>query len=332
MRNHTKILSFECCEQRSLMSTVPIRAQLSAEVRRSNIAPAQETLNIPLDELKTSYKGRDGGLYGQGRNEPGGALATAAEAAANLVQPSNSRGIPSADGRIGVLAIGQSTTRMVFDAFRVSARNVKSSNVVLINGAIDGDGSDDWANRSGPWTSALKQVNRAGLKASQVQVLWFESALFFPKRYGDFETSNAVYVRHLNAIVNRATQMFPNLRQVFVSSRYFAGWAKKATSPEPYAYESAFGVRDLVLSRAPDPADSAWPRAEKPVVLWGPYYWTDGVNPSGIDGLNIGRSDLKADGIHPTKSGEAKIAAQLLRFFSENRYTHDWFTGLAPNA
>lgn len=331
MRKNSKILSFDHFEDRTLMAAALVRGNLTAEVRRIRVAATEEPIAVPLDELKTTYKGRDGGLYGQGQNEPTGALAIAADAAANQVRPSNSSGVSSADGKIGVLAIGQSTTRMVFDAFRISARNVKSSNVVLINGAIDGDGSDDWATRNGPWTSALKQVNRAGLKASQVQVLWFESALFFPKRFGDFEASNAVYVRHLNAIVNRAAQMFPNLRQIFVSSRYFGGWAKKATSPEPYAYESAFGVRDLVLSRVPDPADSAWPRVAKPVVLWGPYYWTDGVHPSEIDGFNLVRSDLKADGIHPSKSGEARIATQLLRFFSEDRYTRHWFTGMASN-
>lgn len=332
MRKHSKNLSFESCEDRCLMTAAPIQAPVTAELRLARIAQALETATIPLDELKTTYKGRDGGLYGQGRNEPTGALAIAAEAAAGQVRPLNAWGNPSDNGRIGVLAIGQSTTRMVFDAFRKSARNVKSPNVILVNGAIDGDGSDDWANRSGPWTSAVRQVNRAGLKTSQVQVLWFESALFFPKSIGDFEASNAVYVRQLNAIVNRATLLFPNLKQIFVSSRYFGGWAKKPTSPEPYAYESAFGVRDLVLSRVPDPAESAWPRVAKPVVLWGPYYWTDGVNPSAIDGLNLVRSDLKADGIHPTKAGEAKIGDQLLRFFSDNRYTQNWFKGVSPNA
>ncbi|MBI1325845.1 hypothetical protein GC170_22010 [bacterium] len=314
------------------MSAVPTRALIAAEIRSARLARAEETSTIPLDELKATYQGRDGGLYGEGRNEPDGALAIAAENAASQVLPLNSRGNPAADGKIGILAIGQSTTRIIFDAFRLSARKVKSPNVVLVNGAIDGNGSDDWANRSGPWSSAVRQVNRSGLNSSQVQVLWFETTLIFPKRFGNFEASNAVYVRHLNAIVNRATKQFPNLRQIFVSSRYYGGWAKKPTSPEPYAYESAFGVRDLVLSRVPDSADSAWPRVAKPVVLWGPYYWTDGTHPSKVDGLNLTRGDLKDDGVHPTKSGEAKFADQLIRFFSDNRYTQNWFTGVSPNA
>lgn len=308
-----------------------IRGNMTAIVSRKVAVQVSEPTTPPLDELKTTYEGREGGLYGQGTNEPTGALARAAEAAAKQIKPTNASGTAASNGRIGFLTIGQSTTRMVFDAFRKVARSQKSANVVLVNGAIDGDGSDDWANRSGPWASALKQVTRAGLKASQVQVLWLESALFFPKRYGNFEARNSIYVRHLNAIVNRASQQFPNSKLIFVSSRYYGGWATKPTSPEPYAYESAFGVRDLILSRVPDPAESAWPQVAKPVVLWGPYYWTDGRQPSEVDGLSMNRSDLKADGVHPTRTGEAKIADQLIRFFAGNRYSRDWFTGQPSN-
>lgn len=281
---------------------------------------------VPLDELTGTYLGKTGGLYGEGRNEVPAALAEAAEAASRAVRPLDSKGNPATNGRIGLLAIGQSTTRMVFDAFRTAARNFKAPNVFLVNGAIDGNDSEDWAKRSGPWNSAVRQIGRAGANARQIQVLWIESALIFPAQYGAFPARNSVYVNHLDQIVNQAKQRFPNLRLIYLTFRYYGGWATKQTTHEPFAYESAFGVRDFVLSKILQSPQANGAAVPKPVALWGPYFWNSGTTPSRVDGLVLKRSDLVSDGVHPTAAGASKFADQLVRFFTQDRYARLWFT------
>lgn len=324
MRTRTYSPFFDQMEDRLVPAVSLASPCMAAQVEKIN--RAADFAAVPLDEMTGSYMGKSGGLYGSGRNDVPDLLASAAEAASLSIRPLDSKGYPSANGRIGLLAIGQSTTRMVFDALRAAARDAVAPRLSLINGALDGIDSKDWAERNAPWREALRQVSRSGLNARQVEVIWMETALVFPDRYGDFMARNAVYANHLNQIASRAKQTFPNLRMIFVSSRYYGGWTQRTTSPEPYAYESSFGVRDFVLSKMPQPVGVNNPAATQPVVLWGPYYWTSGTTPSLVDGLKLERSDLRADGVHPTASGSAKFGNQLLRFFTQDRFAKTWFT------
>ncbi len=45
---------------------------------------------------------------------------------------------------------------------------------------------------------------------------------------------------HIVMILNKLKKRFPNLRIAYLSSRIYAGYAKSALNPEPYAYESGF--------------------------------------------------------------------------------------------
>lgn len=327
MNKWTYAPQFDRIEERLVpASLTPGTAFAASALRMERIVRQSTFAAVPIDELTGTYLGKTGGLYGEGRNEVPAALAEAAEAASRTIRPLDSKGNPATNGRIGLLAIGQSTTRMVFDAFRSAARNSKAPNVVLVNGAIDGNDSEDWAQRSGPWNSAIKQIGRAGANARQIQVLWVETALIFPAKYGAFPARNSVYVNHLDQIVNQAKQRFPNLRLIYLTSRYYGGWATKQTTPEPYAYESAFGVRDFVLSKIPQSPLANGATVPKPVVMWGPYFWNSGTTPSRVDGLVLRRSDLVSDGVHPTATGAAKFADQLVRFFTQDRYARPWFT------
>ncbi len=327
MKNRTYFLHFDRFEDRLVpASTALSSSQAAAEVRMETIVRQADFSAVPIDEMTGTYQGKSGGLYGDGRNDVPETLAKAAEEASQAIRPLDSKGNPSSNGRIGMLAIGQSTTRMVFDSFRSAARNAKASNVVLVNGALDGNDSEDWATKNGPWNQASKKIGRAGLSTQQIEVLWIETTLIFPARVSTFAARNSVFVNHLDQILNRAKQQFPNLRMIFVSSRYYGGWAQKPTSPEPYAYENGFGVRDFVLSKMAQPTRANGTNGTKPVVMWGPYYWTSGTTPSRIDGLTLTRSDLRTDGIHPTASGAAKFADQLLRFFTQDRFAKPWFT------
>jgi hypothetical protein len=61
------------------------------------------------------------------------------------------------------------------------------------------------------------------------------------------------------------------------------------------------------------------------ILLWGPYFWADGITPRIADGLVWQRSDFTNDGVHPTLKGREKVADQLLRFFKDDAGTKMWF-------
>jgi hypothetical protein len=126
-----------------------------------------------------------------------------------------------------------------------------------------------------------------------------------------------------------AKTTFPNLRVAYLSSRIYAGHATTGLNPEPYAFESAFSVRGLIQEQIQgDPKlnfDSAKGLVQAPLLLWGPYLWTDGLTPRKSDGLVWKREDLAQDGTHPSGSGRLKVAQLLLTFFKTNPLAKDWF-------
>jgi len=67
--------------------------------------------------------------------------------------------------------------------------------------------------------------------------------------------------------------------------------------------------------------------ARCPLLLWGPYLWTDGERPRARDGLVWRREDCAADGTHPSPSGREKVARLLLEFFAGDPLARSWFTG-----
>jgi len=126
---------------------------------------------------------------------------------------------------------------------------------------------------------------------------------------------------------------YPNLRIVYISSRIYAGYATSNLNPEPYAYESAFAVKwvvqaqiDQMRSSRIDPraGDLNFNSGVAPWIAWGPYLWTDGMNPRS-DGLTWARADVESDGTHPSQSGEQKVGEMLLGFLKKEPTARSWF-------
>lgn len=63
-----------------------------------------------------------------------------------------------------------------------------------------------------------------------------------------------------------------------------------------------------------------------PLLLWGPYFWADGVTPRQADKLVWERGDLAGDGTHPSPSGRTKVANMLLEFFRSHETAKVWFS------
>jgi hypothetical protein len=145
---------------------------------------------------------------------------------------------------------------------------------------------------------------------------------------------------------------YPNLHQVFVTSRIYGGYAQNppnggldgCLSPEPFAYESGFTVQRAIVAQIdqtnniadPDPYSGALDYNNAPWFDWGPYLWASGNSPrsdqlvwcnnqigrcSGLRDLRFG--DLNdntgtywGDFTHPTATGAAKVSGLLFNFMS----------------
>jgi hypothetical protein len=129
------------------------------------------------------------------------------------------------------------------------------------------------------------------------------------------------------AVLHNARRHFPNLRIAYLGSRIYGGWSTGRLNPEPYAYESAFATRWLIQDQITGQADLKYEDADAvaPLLLWGPYFWADGLTPRKADHLVWERADLGSDGTHPSQSGRQKVAEMLLRFFKEDPLAATWF-------
>ena len=299
------------------------------DAQRPPLAPPPKDL-VPLNELNGKYKEQDGGLYGGGKNEPPAEHAAFAHRAVAEIKPLDREGKPAADGKIVLMSIGMSNTTMEFSSF-VQIANAdarKAANVVIVDAAQGGKDATAWASADAqPWKVAAQKLEGAGVSASQVQAVWIKQALMGPHAGVPSETERLR--DRVREIVTLAKQKYPNLRVAYLSSRIYAGYASTPLNPEPYAYEGAFAVRWLIgeqIQGAPVlNADAAKGEVKAPVLLWGPYLWTNGEAGRKSDGLVFKREDLSGDGTHPSGSGRDKVAKLLLDFFTSNEMAKTWF-------
>jgi hypothetical protein len=63
---------------------------------------------------------------------------------------------------------------------------------------------------------------------------------------------------------------------------------------------------------------------EAPLLLWGPYLWANGTTPRPGDGLVWNVADLESDHVHPSPSGEAKVAGLLGAFLAAEPTAAPW--------
>jgi len=294
---------------------------------------------VPLCDMgkDAKHKDEDGGLYGGGSNEPSEAHAAAARAVLATVRPLDAEGKPSPDGKIVLLSTGMSNTTMEFSAFRDLARDdaSRSRQVVVVDGAIGGMDVAAWAESRATrwgtaWEGAGRRLAKSAVTPRQVQLLWLKQAMIGPARAGEFPAHARKLADGMARILNMAKERYPNLRMAYLSSRIYAGYATTPLNPEPYAYESAFAVRWLILEQQRGEAKLNWDAARGPVkaplLLWGPYLWADGTTPRKSDGLVWQREDLAGDGTHPTRpKGTGKVARMLLKFFQTHPLARTWY-------
>ncbi len=293
--------------------------------------PVVEIVPRPLTEMTGLYKGTDPGLYGGGTNTPPPSQAIAASGAAAQIQPLDRAGMPSPRGRIGLVSIGPSTTQSEFAAFQhlLSADPRVASDLVTVNGAQSGVVAQSWANTLDPWIVLDQRLASVGVSREQVQVVWIKAGHLYPFRDGEFPQHVGAYANILTSIVQQAKQTFPNLQIAYLTSQLNFSYAEEPVQPEPFAFESAFGVREVIKRQiAGSPTLNADPNlgpVAAPVMLWGPYIWADTTTPRLSDGLQWLPSDFQPDGIHHSAQGNLKVAQLLLDFLVTDPWAQSWF-------
>jgi len=314
-------------EERDLVQRA--QARRMEEYARAN-PPSDSTGLVPLTDLGSgAYKGEQGGLYPGGRNLPPPAHLKAGLQWAAQIAPLDAEGRQAANGRIVLLSIGMSNTTQEFQAFQklAAAEGGINPRLVIVDGAQGGQTAAVTADpQANFWKVVDQRLSAAGLTARQVQVVWLKQANAGPKE--PFPVEAKRLAGHITGALHNLNDRFPSLKIAYLSSRIYAGYASTPLNPEPHAYETAFAVKWVVSDQiAGQPAlnyDPAKGAIRCPWLAWGPYLWADGVK-GRSDGLVYLREDLGPDGTHPSMSGRAKVARQLLEFLKKDPTSRAWF-------
>jgi hypothetical protein len=309
-----------------------------------------QTGKVPLPDLGSNFYCRDGhcvpgGLYPGGSPVRPPALEAEALQRAQEVQPLDANGNPDpANGKIVMISVGMSNTSMAFDlpspnvpwtAFvpRANDDPAKNPQLILINGAQGGQVASDWIDPNGaPWQVVKDRISgyggprqNLGLTPEQVQVVWVKQAL---RHTGPFPDYAGELKGYLEAIARNLQYHFPNVKLAYFTSRTYAYILYR--KGEPDTYEGGLAIRWLIEKQMNgDPTLNYRPElgpVQAPLLLWGPYYWTDGLAPRS-DGL-IWTCQPGGDmwnGIHPEPNGAQKNADQLYAFFKTDPTSTPWY-------
>lgn len=315
---------------------------------RSGAAQAR----VPITDMTTPYIGFKGGLYSGGNKVPL-AHEAAGLAHASAIVPRDTAGAPDPAGKYVLLSIGMSNTTQefcsqgsglpcdswTFTGMALTDPAVNHATLAIVNGAAGGQTASTWDSPTDPNYDRIRDTRLIpqGLSEAQVQIAWVKVANSGPTSSLPAQSADAWTLEtQMGNIVRALRVRYPNLQQVFLSSRIYAGYATTTLNPEPYAYESGFAVKWIVQAQIDQMANGGIPvdpRAGNldygtvaPWIAWGPYLWAAGLKPRS-DGLTWSAMDFEGDGTHPATSGERKVANLLLAFFKGSSATACWFTG-----
>ena len=309
---------------------------------------------VPLTDLGAGlYLGQfEGGLYPGGSNAIPPAHLAAGLAAAVGIVPRDVLGAPDPQqGKVVLLSLGMSNTTQEFciqgggttgcaaGTFMAQAAadpGVNHTTLAIINAARGGQDAVHWLDPADAnYTNAASLLASQGLSEAQVQVVWVKQADAMPSTSLPSAIADAYTLEaRLGTIARTLRTRYPNVRQVFYSSRIYGGYASTPLNPEPYAYEGGLAVKWLIeaqITQMATPGTPADPVAGDldygsvaPWVGWGPYLWADGTT-ARSDGLAYACADYVSDGTHPAAAAVQKVGAQLLDFFLASAVTQPWF-------
>jgi hypothetical protein len=292
---------------------------------------------VPLPQLTGLYKGQMGGLYPLGQNIPPASHDSAGRARAASFLPLDTAGNPDSSGVWILLSVGMSNCTQEFSTFMnlVQFDSSLHRHLRIADGAQGGQTAEKiMYDTAAFWQVIRDRLSARGLSPKQVQAIWLKEADVAPS--GEFPIHAKRFRDELVALLQVIYRQYPNIKQVFLSSRIYGGYASTSLNPEPYAYEYGFSVRWVIEAQLNGVDslnfDSSKGVVRAPWIAWGPYLWADGVTPRQGDSLQWFCSDLReTDGTHPSADGQAKVAAMLRQFFTTSPYTKSWYLGASSS-
>ncbi|PYX43593.1 MAG: hypothetical protein DMG79_22050, partial [Acidobacteria bacterium] len=178
------------------------------------------------------------------------------------------------------------------------------------------------------------------LTEKQVQVLWIKNVAnerllcdtTVSGCVNNTSTEAILYESQVAQTIRAAKSRYPNLKQVFLSTRIYAGYATDGLNPEPYAYEYGYSAKWLIEAQIiqerngtidPVAGNMSYTSGTAAWTLWGTYLWADGTI-ARSDGTTWQPGDFQSDGTHPDNKGKLKVVNLLMGFFTTSPYT-PWF-------
>lgn len=322
-----------------------IASQQGAAQPRNLMDPALSELGyIPLPDLGPGTYTRDGhteagGLYPEGSSiRPPELEADALDIARNQIRPLDAQGNDDPEnGKIVMMSVGMSNTNIFFEgrpdlpytAFHRRAQDDPARNpqLVIVNGAQGTRAAMDWAPVESTTYSTMKNLlAKAKVTPAQVQVVWVLHAL---RETGPFPMYAQELQGYLEATARNLKVHFPNVRLAYYTSRERAYIMYR--KGEPDCYEAGFSVRWMIEKQMAGDPELNWNPArgevKAPLILWGPYFWCDGLKPRS-DGLIWTCCEPTSDvynNPHPEPSGAQKGADQLYAFFKTDPTATPWY-------
>ncbi len=324
--------------------TLPVTTSASA---CNNITWDQAGTGLPevdLPDLGTgSYMGTEGGLYPGGSNVRPPDHEADGLALADGIVPLDANGNPDPDGKYVLLSIGVSITRTMFTQFQLTEQvdPALNPNLVIVNGAIDGTDSPNYADFSdGSWQTILNfYLPYQNVTADQVVAVWMMDPRSQPT--GTYPADMAQQESDMISALQNMQIYFPNLKLAYLESMHYGGYATNDPEilPEPYAYETGFAVQTVAADQINGQANLNYNPNNGPVVApwvsWGTYDWANGMLANGnvyadSAGLEWSCADVGPDGVHASTLGKYKDSALLVNFMKMDETVTPWY--LAPSA
>jgi hypothetical protein len=315
---------------RHVVLSIPLLLALNPSMMAAQNCGNSSVGFSPLNDLATgTYQGAQGGLYPGGSNVRPLAHEIGGLRQATRVVPRNAQGLPDPNGRVVVMSLGMSNTRIHWQSFMQAsnADPLRSPAVTLVQGAQGGVPAGEMSDPNDPyWTVLPQKLQQAGVAAPEVQVVWFLQANAGPN--GPFPQQPQALKGQLTAIMGILKNRLPNVAMVFAGTRIYAGYATTPLNPEPHAYETGFAFKWMIEDQINGLPALNWDPSQgtvrAPWIAWGPYMWADGLVPRN-DGLIWECADFNPDGTHPSTQGAQKHAGYLLDFFHNDTAARLWY-------
>jgi len=142
------------------------------------------------------YLGKEGGLYPTGNDPPDDIQKIGIEIAKTIQPLDTSEKTTESDGIIGLLPIGMSITSYEFQTFRQLALEdpLRNPRLIIVDGAVEGAGATTVANKESTyWYAVENRLNRSGVSANQVQVVWLKQVSTSSKSFPENAEISQIY-------------------------------------------------------------------------------------------------------------------------------------------